>query len=223
MRVAATLALLLVLATPGHAFCRLALTLAMDVSSSIDGEEHALQKLGLDAALSDPRVVEAFFQVPGGSVALHVFEWSGRYQQDVILDWTLVETPADLARVRAVLRGARRTYAEFPTALGHAIAFATSELKRGPRCDRQTIDISGDGVNNDGFPPIQARRSQDLANTTINALVIGSQPELMNYFRTGVIHGPGAFVEQADTFHDFGHAMRRKLIRELGVPRLGMR
>ena len=32
-----------------------------------------------------------------------------------------------------------------------------------------------------------------------------------------MIQGPGAFVEEADDYDDFERAMRRKLLRELGV------
>ncbi|MEO0503102.1 MAG: DUF1194 domain-containing protein, partial [Pseudomonadota bacterium] len=42
------------------AACRLALLLALDVSSSVDAREDALQRGGLVAALTAPEVVSAF-------------------------------------------------------------------------------------------------------------------------------------------------------------------
>ena len=36
-----------------------------------------------------------------------------------------------------------------------------------------------------------------------------------SFYRMNVIAGPGAFVMTADDYHDFGEALRWKLIREL--------
>ena len=44
---------------------------------------------------------------------------------------------------------------------------------------------------------------------------------LTNYYANRVIKGPGAFVETAEDFNDFGNAMRRKLIRELSTMMIG--
>ncbi|MBD3625021.1 MAG: DUF1194 domain-containing protein, partial [Rhodobacteraceae bacterium] len=40
-------------------------------------------------------------------------------------------------------------------------------------------------------------------------------------YRCFVVRGPGAFVEAAADCEDYARAIRVKLIRELGVPRLG--
>lgn len=63
----------------GAAECRLALVLAIDVSSSVDAAEDALQRNGLAAALLAPEVQAAIFaaDLP---VALTAFEWSGPLQ-----------------------------------------------------------------------------------------------------------------------------------------------
>ncbi|MEL6103903.1 MAG: DUF1194 domain-containing protein, partial [Pseudomonadota bacterium] len=75
------------LALPAWGDCRLALLLALDVSSSVDMVEDDLQRGGLAAALVAPEVRAAFLAGPD-PVALAVFEWSGRYNQEIILDWT---------------------------------------------------------------------------------------------------------------------------------------
>ena len=46
-------------------------------------------------------MVDAFLTVPGGTVALMVYEWSGRYQQDVVLSWREITRPDDLTRAAA--------------------------------------------------------------------------------------------------------------------------
>ncbi|WP_267138826.1 DUF1194 domain-containing protein [Anianabacter salinae] len=205
------------------AACRLALLLALDISSSVDPGEDALQRQGLAAALIAPEVQAAMFSAPGDTVALAVYEWSGRYQQDVILDWVLVQSPADLERAAVAVASSRRSYAEFPTALGYSVGFAASLFAAAPDCLFRTLDVSGDGVNNDGFAPRLAYRNFPLDEVTVNGLAIGSADgvDLAEYYRRELIRGPGAFVEVADGFDDFERAMRRKLVRELQAMAIG--
>lgn len=198
--------------------CRLALSLAIDVSSSVNDMEYALQSSGLARALVAPEVVAAFLSVPGQTVALHVFEWSGRQQQAVRQDWVDIRSAADLEQVAARLRGLARSHTEFPTALGFAMGFGVAALQTRGACDQLTLDIAGDGTNNDGFPPDVARAAFPLSNVVVNGLVIGeSAAVLRDYFERNVIHGPGAFVEVARGYADFEEAMRRKLVREVGA------
>jgi len=58
------------------ASCRLALLLALDVSSSVDSVEDRLQRAGLAAALTSDEVQAALLSVPGQAVALAVYELS---------------------------------------------------------------------------------------------------------------------------------------------------
>ncbi|WP_308124678.1 DUF1194 domain-containing protein [Maritalea mobilis] len=201
--------------------CRLALLLGLDVSASVDAGEYAQQIEGLAAALIDPNVVEAALS-GNGPVALSIYEWSGRFQQDILVDWTLIRSEEDLTTVaERVLRATRRTE-DFPTALGYALGFAASHFADAPPCLFQTLDISGDGQNNDGFPPDAAYAHFPLAGVTVNGLAIGgASREIEQYYRDEVIQGPGAFVEFARSHDDFAEAMRRKLERELRVVILG--
>lgn len=210
------------LAAPAQA-CRLALALAMDVSSSVDPGEDALQRQGLARALLADPVQAAFFNGP--PVALAVFEWSGRYNQRLLIDWTLVETPADLARVSARIAGSQRSTDEYPTALGHALAFGAMLLQDAPACWQAKIDISGDGANNEGFPAASAYRAFPFDGVTVNGLAIIADDgsDTLAHYRTEVIRGPGAFVEVARGFEDFQAAMERKLERELAAQVLGAR
>lgn len=201
--------------------CRLALMLALDVSSSVDAEEDRLQREGLAAALRDEEVRSAF--LTGGPVALAVYEWSGKHQQYPILKWTLVRTDPDLDAIAGALVASRRIETEFPTAIGYALGFAAITFRTAPECATQTLDVSGDGENNDGFPPEMAYRHFPFEGVTVNALVIDATPELVAYFENEVIHGPGAFVEEALDYSDFERAMRRKLIRELQPRAIGAR
>ena len=72
--------------------CRLALLLALDVSSSVDKVEYSLQSGGLAASLVAPEVVQAFMALPDQPVALAIYEWSGRYNHVSVQDWVLIDT-----------------------------------------------------------------------------------------------------------------------------------
>lgn len=87
-------------------------------------------------------------------------------------------------------------------------------------CLRQVVDVSGDGVNNEGFPPASAYRAFDYARITVNGLVVrGADPDPVPYYTREVIRGSGAFVEVAETYADYERAMARKLLREIsGAP-----
>jgi hypothetical protein len=197
----------------------------MDVSSSVDADEDMLQRGGLAAALIAPDVQAAFFASPD-PVALFVFEWSGRYNQQDLIDWTLISGPADLLGVAETIATSKRSHNDFPTAMGHALGHAATRLRDAPACLFHTIDMAGDGENNDGFGPADAYAAFPLDHVTVNGLVINAaefeaETELIPFYRDQVIKGPGAFIEITNGFTDYEAAMRRKLIRELSAQIIG--
>jgi hypothetical protein len=205
--------------------CRLALLLAMDVSSSVDVTEDMLQRGGIVAALTAPEVVEAFF-ASDQPVALAVFEWSGRYQQDILLEWTLIDSRHALVTAAEQIARSTRGHDDFPTAMGYALGFGARMLERAPACLRKVIDMAGDGRNNDGFGPRMAYEAFPFNDITVNGLVVNAadfegELDLIPFYRGEVLHGPGAFLEIAQGFADYERAMRRKLERELQPPVLG--
>ncbi|WP_093966099.1 DUF1194 domain-containing protein [Actibacterium lipolyticum] len=207
------------------ASCRLALLLALDISSSVDADEDALQRSGLANALSSPSVVKALLAIEENHVALAVYEWSGRHQQTMVLDWVVLSDPAAIAGAAEKISSSERSFAQFPTALGYGIGYAATVFRTAPDCPLRTLDISGDGVNNDGFSPALAFRNFPLDGVTVNGLVIGGATSddqmVFAYYRDKVIRGHGSFVETANDFDDFERAMRRKLLREVKVHVVG--
>jgi len=217
-------ALFLALVTTGQATaaCRLALVLALDVSSSVDPGEYDLQRIGLASALDAPEVRHAILRGAPGDVALSVYEWSGRFQQKVHLDWTMLRIDADITGAVAVLAAMTRRTSDYPTALGSGLGYGAQVMARAPDCDRRVIDISGDGINNDGFGPDLAYRHFPLDGITVNGLVIlGHDIEVLDYYQRQVVRGPRAFTEVAQGFEDFQSAMARKLYREINDIVLG--
>lgn len=202
--------------------CRLALVLALDVSSSVDAEEYALQRTGLAAALDAEEVRHAILTGAAGYVALSVYEWSGFNQHKLQLDWLALTSPAAIDRAVATLAGMERSHDNFPTSIGPAIGYGATLLKRAPRCERRVIDVSGDGVNNYRYGPREAYRHFPLNDVTVNGLVIlGDDPGVLSYYGAEVLHGAGAFMVVAKGFDEFREAMTRKLYREINDIILG--
>lgn len=219
-------AALMLAALPLHAAqCRLALALAVDISSSVDATEDTLQRSGIVAALTSPEVEAAFFasDLP---VALAVYEWSGRYNQEVILNWMMIDSPAALLAAAEAVAASTRSHNDFPTAMGYALGFGAQLLEHSPDCLRKTLDMAGDGVSNEGFSPANAYSEFPFQGVTVNGLVVNAadfegEVGLIAFYSGEIIHGPGAFLIVADGFDDFERAMRRKLERELTPPAIG--
>jgi len=206
----------LLFASTAQASCRLALVLALDVSASVDAGEYELQKLGLAAALDAEDVRHAILNGAPGHVSLAVYEWSGHYQQKLHLDWTDLHSQGDIDRAVLALGEMTRSHSNFPTGVGQALAYGASVMERAPVCERRVIDVSGDGVNNNGYGPASAYRHFPLDGVIVNGLVIlGEDPAVLEFYYLEVMRGAGAFVETANGFADFREAMTRKLFREI--------
>lgn len=198
-----------------QAGCRLALLLALDVSSSVDEAEFALQRDGLAAALADPDITGALLG-QGGTVALGIYEWSGRRQSVVVQDWTMIRDRSDIDAVIARLATEPRSYDRFPTALGYALGFGATMMTRAPDCARRVIDVAGDGITNDGFWPRPAYANFPFDGVTVNGLaVLGADPDVVDHYENELRRGPGSFVETAEGYEGFRAAMVRKLFREI--------
>lgn len=205
--------------------CRLALALAIDVSSSVDADEDILQRSGLAASLIAPEVMAAVFAVPQ-PIALAVYEWSGRYNQELLVDWRLINSRSELIAVAETVGTSKRSHNDFPTAMGHALGFGAGLLEKAPDCLFHTLDMAGDGENNEGFGPTEAYREFPFDGVVVNGLVVNAadyeaEVNLIEYYRTTVLRGPGAFLEIAQGFEDYERAMRRKLERELSAMAIG--
>ncbi|MGF1552819.1 MAG: DUF1194 domain-containing protein [Paracoccaceae bacterium] len=209
-------AFLLVLWAGQAQACALALVLALDVSGSIDAGEFDLQTGGLADALEDEQVVAAVEALEGGMIAT-VTHWSGASRQRQMIGWHRLSDGPSLARLGAAVREAGRAWRNFSTAIGEAVEHAVAVGQDAPEvCERRVIDVSGDGVSNEGRRPEGASAAAAAAGWTVNALVIrGAVPDPVRQYTREVIAGPGAFVEVAEGFEDYARAIRRKLLREI--------
>lgn len=58
--------------------------------------------------------------------------------------------------------------------MGYALAYGSTLMNQAPDCLFQTIDLSGDGSNNDGYGPQIAYRHFAFQNVVVNGLVINA-------------------------------------------------
>lgn len=209
----------LALAAPAPALgagCKLALVIGLDISSSVNEREYAIQQQGLARAFRTPAIVEAILAPEGSAIAVLVYEWSGYNQQDVIQPWVLLDSPAAIARLADRLAAQRRLYSDLTTALGKSVEYAAGRFDSAPPCVRRVVDLSGDGANNDGPGPEEYRDRGLLDGLVINGLAIqGAVPDPAEYYRDHVIQGPGAFLAVARDFDDYPSAIIGKLLREI--------
>ncbi|HUF87222.1 MAG TPA: DUF1194 domain-containing protein [Thermohalobaculum sp.] len=216
---AVALALAPALAPAPAAACALELVLAVDVSGSIDTREFELQTQGLADAFEHQSMQVAVGQLEGGMLVT-LTQWSGSTRQRQMIGWRRVSDAASMAAFAGEVRGAGRAWRNFSTAVGEALAHAAAVSADAPEaCGRRVIDLSGDGVSNEGREPAAISRALAAQGYTVNGLVIrGADPDPVAHYRAQVIAGPGAFVEVAESFDDYPEAILRKLLREIDQP-----
>ena len=202
----------------------LQLVLAVDVSRSIDEVEAELQRRGYIEALTNDRVIDAILSGENRRIAVCYTEWAGTHYQIVVLDWTVIDSPAAARRFAEKLAEAPRQSQSW-TAVGAALAHAGQRFDNsGFVSKRRVIDVSGDGRTNDGPPAELVRDRLVQLGIVVNGLPVmmnrtnfGRPPDLTldKYYEENVIGGPGSFMIVADNFDHFGRAVRTKLVREI--------
>ncbi|MEM1074619.1 MAG: DUF1194 domain-containing protein [Pseudomonadota bacterium] len=208
-----------------------ALVLAVDVSSSIERTERHFQRQAYAEALRDPRVVRLALGGRTGRVAIAYMEWSGRRFQKVHLPMRVLSTPAELSDFADDITAIHDTpndpmYLQ-PTALGNALLAAGAAMRALDVTARDyIIDISGDGVLNDGFGVQSAREEVLASGLIVNGLPIElagnpmshdseSAETVSRYYEDCVIGGPGAFHLVARGFGDIRETLIMKLMLEM--------
>lgn len=209
----------------------IALVLAVDVSSSIQTSERHFQREAYAEALRDPRVAQMALGGQSGRVAIAYMEWSGKRYQRVHLPMRVMSSHAEMvafaADILAIEDKPNDPMYVQPTAVGDALLAAEAAMSelRSPARD-YIIDISGDGVLNDGLA-IHAAREQVLSmGLTVNGLPIevsadastaqgSSFDTVARFYSDCVIGGPGAFHLVARGFGDVRETLIMKLMLEM--------
>lgn len=203
----------------------LELVLAVDISYSMDAEEQALQRQGYIEALTSKEFLDAVKTGgPTGKIAVTYVEWAGWTDQRTVMDWQLLDGPESAQAISDLLQRAPMRRA-FRTSISGAIRYSAPLFDgNGFRGLRRVIDISGDGVNNQGELVTMARDEAVAKGIVINGLpLMLKRPtfsrwdiaELDVYYEDCVIGGPGAFVLPVREREQFAEAIRRKLVLEV--------
>jgi len=222
------IAAMLVPAAAAHAQLRdgpispvdLELVLAVDVSSSVDGEEFALQVKGLADAFRNPAVLDAIELAGERGIAVALVQWSSWNSQRLSVDWMRIGDSASAAAMADRIAAAPRFGDGGSTAIAGAIRFGTRQFEiNGYEAERRAIDISGDGAANQGAQPSQYRDIAVASGITINGLaILNDNAQLDDYYAGHVIGGNAAFVMRAIDYRDFAEAILHKLVREIAGP-----
>ncbi len=200
--------------------CDLALALAVDVSGSVDSEEYRIQMDGLAAGLRDPIVSEALVR---GQAHLMLVQWTGTSRQRITIPWTRIDSFATLDRFADQVAVDPRVWRNFSTAIGEALEMTVGSFDEVAECKRHLIDLSGDGISNEGVEPSTLHAKLRDRGVTVNAIAIEeSEPDLTAYFFENVIVGEGAFVVSAAGFADYPERIRKKLLREVTQQTAGL-
>lgn len=195
----------------------LTLVLAVDASGSVDATRFNLQKQGYADAFANPKVLQAIRSGPLQAVAVAMVQWTGPAMQADVIGWTMISDKESADEFSAMIRATPRRLFGGGTSLSGAIDHAVRLLGQSPyEGTRRVIDVSGDGSNNSGRPPRQARDAAVNAGIGINGLpILSVEPGLDLYYRDNVIGGPGAFVVAVDNFDQFADAILSKLVAEI--------
>jgi hypothetical protein len=203
---------------------------AVDISYSMDRVEQELQRDGYVQALTSPEFLNALKSNAMGRIAITYIQWASYSDQDVVLGWTLIDSPESAAAAAAKLKAAPFRRAQ-RTSISGAIDAATKMFDgNGFNGARQIIDISGDGPNNNGRFVALARDEALARGITINGLpLVGIRSwigpadirDLDIYYEDCVIGGPDAFMITIRDTRSFVEATRTKLVREIAsVPKI---
>lgn len=204
------------------------LVLAVDCSYSVSDAEYALQMRGIASAFRDPEVMALISDLDHG-VAVTLFQWASHANNRQTVAWRLLADKASVRSFAAEVEKAPRSPLGYFTAIGQAINYGVTLLESNAYDGRQRkIDVSGDGRSNAGPEPDVARLAAFARGITINGLaVLSAQPSVAgyptvaDYYAQHVVIGPSSFVIKIGSYEDFGAAMKRKLLRELG-PQVAM-
>lgn len=213
------------------------LMLLVDVSGSVDSVEYFNMMSGYERAFRNSSVLDAIQSGQNGSIAASVVFWSGANDQQIGVDWMLINGAESANRFADLVGETTRPFSGM-TAIGSGIEFGTSlfgsetgGLSNGFESVAQIIDVSGDGTDNN-TPPDSGDRAANLRSARdaslaagvdmINGLPIGNAGgALEQYYVSNVIGGSAggvdAFTQAAIDFSDVENTLVLKLQREVSA------
>jgi hypothetical protein len=201
----------------------LELVLAVDISQSMDHDEHALQRNGYVEAFRHKDVINALMSGPEGRIAVVYMEWAGDFEPIVTIPWTIIDSEK-AARSFADRLEKEPIFGEQRTSISTALIKATTLIQDNDIAShRQVIDVSGDGANNAG-PLVEPVRDEVVKR----GIVINGLPIMLNkpmefydidhldrYYKHCVIGGEAAFIAPVYDLKHLASTIRKKLVMEI--------
>ena len=196
------------------------LQLLVDISGSIDSREYDLQLQGYQGAFQSDTVQNAIINGTLGQIAVQMIMWSGSSQQQVMVDWTLIDSVQASNDFADDLAALARPFAGW-TAIGSAIEYSYPLFdNNGFDGTSQVIDISGDGTNNQGVSPETAANNAINAGVdTINGIVITTRQRVIDQYTDEVVAGDSPFLLAPADFAAFQTSVENKIAAEIAGTR----
>jgi hypothetical protein len=198
---------------------------AVDISESIDSWAAAIEIDGMAQAIQAPEILQAIRNGPHGRIGFAIFAWrDGAYPE--LVSWSVIASGADARAVARRLAAGFQAFlaAEGPqpapephmTDLSGAIDHAAVLLLTAPfAAGRSVLNVIGNGWDNVGEGPQRARDRIVAQGVTVNGVVLGYDPGLLDYYRNTVIGGPGAFLLSAGSAGAMSDVLARKFLYDV--------
>lgn len=201
----------------------LELLLAVDISQSMDIDEHTIQRNGYVEAFRHKDVINALMSGPEGKIAVMYMEWAGDFDPIPTIPWTIIDSPKAAHDFADRLEN-EPIFGEQRTSISTALLAAKDYiLNNNISSHRQVIDVSGDGANNAGKLVEPARDEVVKAGIIINGLpIMLNKPRefydidhLDRYYKHCVIGGASAFIAPVFDLRHLSSTIRKKLVMEI--------
>jgi hypothetical protein len=201
----------------------LELMLAVDISQSMDHDEHTIQREGYVEAFRHQDVINALVSGPEGKIAVMYMEWAGDFDPIPTIPWTIIDS-AKAAHDFADRLEKEPIFGEQRTSISTALLAAQDYiLNNNITSHRQVIDVSGDGANNAGRLVEPVRDAVVKSGIVINGLpIMLNKPKefydidhLDRYYKHCVIGGDAAFIAPVFDLRHLSSTIRKKLVMEI--------
>jgi Ca-activated chloride channel homolog len=164
-----------------------------------------------------------------GRIGFAVFAWHHGHFPAVV-SWTLIAAEEDARQAARAIearlavdiereaRDRAAFYAGRLTGLTRAIDHARGLLAQAPfEADRAVVNIIGNGQDNVGGDADLARDRLVALGGTINGVVLGEDLAVLDYYRTQVIGGPGAFLLSMHDPATMADVLRKKFVLDIAM------
>ena len=184
---------------------------------------------GMARAIRSPEVLAASQDGRYGRIGFAVFAWHHN-QFPIVLPWAVIASKADALAVAREIEAHLRVNVETEdraneafyigrlTNLSQAIDHAAEMISTAPyAADRAIVNIIGNGEDNVGEEAGVAGERVIAIGGTVNGVVLGHDPLMLDYYRQEVIGGRGAFVISTGDATTFVEVLTRKFLYDIVV------